>query len=522
MRGIGEVARMNARYYPNKRAIVDSPKEFTWREVNERANRFAHALLSLGCRKGDRVALLTYNSSEYIESIFACAKAGLIFVPLNFRLSAQEMEYILKDSSPTTLVFGEDFSEIASNLRSTLTLNYIGIGNQPGWAMGYEALIRSGSPAEPPEELVSEDDPAEIFYTSGTTGLAKGVVHTHRARLEGARTCVIDGELNHDDVYLLNVPAICHAAGWVWVLANAYVGGSIVVSKLRGFDPETILKTIQDYSITNLQLVPITIMELIELPQIRKYDVSSLRMVFYATAPMPAGPLKKALGIFGNIFMQPYGLTETGPNVTCLHKKEHNISGLSGDEGAKRIKSCGRPCYGVLVKLVDEKGREVPPHTVGEIVVKSSDVMTGYWNNEEETRKVFKDGWLYTGDLATYDEDYFIYLVDRKKDMIISGGLNIYPAEVERVLYEHPMVSQCAVIGVPDDRWGEAVKAFIVLRSGQEASEKEIIEFCRKSLASYKKPKSVEFVKELPRNPQGKILKKVLRERYWSDRERKI
>jgi len=228
------------------------------------------------------------------------------------------------------------------------------------------------------------------------------------------------------------------------------------------------------------------------------------------------------LGIFGNIFMQPYGLTETGPNVTCLRKKEHNISGLSGDEGAKRIKSCGRPCYGVLVKLVDEKGREVPPHTVGEIVVKSSDVMTGYWNNEEETRKVVKDGWLFTGDLATYDEDYFIYLVDRKKDMIISGGLNIYPAEVERVLYEHPMVSQCAVIGVPDDRWGEAVKAFIVLGSGQEVSEKEIIEFCRKSLATYKKPKSVEFVKELPRNPQGKILKKVLREKYWSDRERKI
>ncbi len=522
MRGIGQVVRMNARYYPNKRAIVDYPKEFTWREVNERANRFAHALLGMGCRKGDRVALLTYNSSEYIESVFACAKAGLIFVPLNFRLSPQEIEYILKNASPTTLIFGQDFSDVASSLRSALSLNCIGIGDGPRWAMRYEALIESGSPVEPPEELVSEDDPAEVFYTSGTTGFAKGVVHTHRARLEGAKTCVIDGELNHDDVYLLNVPAICHTAGWVWVLANAYVGGTIVVSKLRGFDPETILRTIQDEAITNLQLVPITIMELIEHPQISKYDVSSLRVVFYATAPMPAGPLRKALGIFGNIFMQPYGLTETGPNVTCLRKKEHSFSGLSDDEAAKRIKSCGRPCYGVLVKLVDEKGQEVPPHTVGEIVVKSSDMMTGYWNNEEETRKVIKDGWLYTGDLATYDEDYFIYLVDRKKDMIISGGLNIYPAEVERVLYEHPMVSQCAVIGVPDDRWGEAVKAFVVPRSGQEASENEIIEFCRKSLASYKKPKSVEFVRELPRNPQGKILKKVLREKYWSDRERKI
>jgi long-chain acyl-CoA synthetase len=513
---------MNARYYPGKRAIVDPPKVFTWKEVNERVNRLAHALIALGCRKGDRVALLTYNSSEYIESIFACAKAGLMYVPLNFRLSPQELEYILRDSSPTTLLFGEDFSHIASNLRSTLPLNYIGIGNRPEWATAYESMIEAGSPAEPPEDLVSEEDPAEIFYTSGTTGLAKGVVHTHRARLEGARTCVIDGELNHDDVYLLNVPAICHAAGWVWVLANAYVGGSIVVSRLRGFDPEIVLKTIQDYSITNLQLVPMTIMEVIAVPGIKKYDCSSLRMIFYATAPMPAGPLKKALNLFGNIFMQPYGLTETGPNVTCLRKKEHTISGLSDDEGARRIKSCGRPCYGVLVKLVDEKGQEVPPHTVGEIAVKSGDVMTGYWNNEEETGKVFKDGWLHTGDLATYDEDYFIYLVDRKKDMIISGGLNIYPAEVERVLYEHPTVSQCAVIGVPDDRWGEAVKAFVVLRPGQETSETELIEFCRQSLASYKKPKSVEFVRELPRNPQGKILKKVLREKYWSERERKI
>ena len=220
--------------------------------------------------------------------------------------------------------------------------------------------------------------------------------------------------------------------------------------------------------------------------------------------------------------MQPYGLTETGPNVTCLHKKEHSINGLSDEEAEKRLKSCGRPCYGILVKIVNEEGQEVPPHSVGEIVVKSTDLMEGYWNNEEETQKVLRDGWMYTGDLATYDEDYYIYLVDRKKDMIISGGLNIYPAEVERVLYEHPAVSQCAVIGVPDDRWGEAVKAFVVLEKGQQASDDDIIEFCKKSLASYKKPKSIEFVQELPRNPQGKILKRVLREKYWADRERRI
>jgi long-chain acyl-CoA synthetase len=522
VRNIGEVLRINAKYYPNKRAVVDAPKEFTWKEVNERANCLANALMGLGCRKGERVALLGYNSSEYVESIFACAKAGLIFVPLNFRLSPPEMEYILNDSTPTTLLFGEDFSDIGSNLRPTFSLNYICIGDAPEWSIEYENLIKSSSPDEPPEDLVSEDDPAEIFYTSGTTGLAKGVVHTHRARLRGALACVIDGELNYDDVHLVNVPALCHAAGWVWMLANASVAASIVISQLRGFDPESILKTVQDYSITNLQLVPITIMHLIEFAHIKEYDLSSLRLIFYATAPMPPGPLKKALNIFGNVFMQPYGLTETGPNVTCLHKKEHSINGLSDEEAEKRLKSCGRPCYGILVKLVDEKGQEVPPHTVGEIVVKSTDLMEGYWNNEEETQKVLKEGWMYTGDLAIYDEDYYVYLVDRKKDMIISGGLNIYPAEVERVLYEHPAVSQCAVIGVPDDRWGEAVKAFVVLEKGQQASDDNIIEFCKESLASYKKPKSVEFVEELPRNPQGKVLKRVLREKYWADRERNI
>lgn len=295
-----------------------------------------------------------------------------------------------------------------------------------------------------------------------------------------------------------------------------------MISKLRGFNPEVILRAVEERSITNLQMVPLTIMELLEFPDIRKYNLSSLRMIFYATAPMPAAPLRKALSLFGNIFMQPYGLTESGPNVTCLRKKQHSIEGLSDEAATRRLRSCGRPCCGVYVKLVDENGCEVPPRTVGEIAVKSADIMKCYWNNEEETRKTLRDGWLYTGDLATYDEDHFFYLVDRKKDMIISGGLNIYPGEVERAIHEHPAVAQCAVIGVPDDRWGEAVKAMVVLGTGRQASEDEIINFCRKNLASYKKPKSVEFVSELPRNPQGKILKKVIREKYWAGRERKI
>lgn len=522
MRNIGDVARINARYYPNKTAIVDVKKTLTWKTVNERANRLSNALMGLECKKGDRVAILLYNSSEFLESIFACAKAGLIFVPINFRLSENEIEYILHDCKATTLLFGDDFADVVSDFRQNFPLNYICIGKNFEWALGYESMIATGSAIDPPDEQVLETDPAEIYYTSGTTGLAKGVVHSHRARLQGAQTCAMDGELNHDDVYLLNVPALCHAAGWVWSLAHFYVGASVVISKLRGFDPQNVLETIQKYSVTCLQMVPITIMQMIEFPRINDYDFSSLRLAFYATAPMPIGPLKKALDIFGNIFMQPYGLTETGPNVTCLRRKHHSIGKQLDAETEKRLKSCGRPCYGIFVKLVDESGQEVPPGIVGEIVVKSNDMMEGYWNNEAETKKIIRDGWLHTGDLATYDEDFFIYLVDRKKDMIISGGLNIYPAEVERAIYEYPGVEQCAVIGVPDDRWGEAVKAFVVLRQGEQASAEKIIAFCKQTLASYKKPKSVEFIEELPRNAQGKILKRVLREKYWCGRDRNI
>ncbi|MBT3368018.1 MAG: long-chain-fatty-acid--CoA ligase [Nitrospina sp.] len=522
MRNIGEIALLNARYYPNKRAVVDSPKEFTWKEVNDRTNRIANALISMGCRKGERIALLSYNSSEYVEITFACAKLGLVFVPLNFRLALKEIAYILKDSTPTTLFFGEAFSETVSNLRSSFTLNYICMGEKIEWAHEYEAFLSSGSPLEPSTEEIIGDDPAEILYTSGTTGLAKGVLHSNRARLESALTCVMLSNLDHNDAYLVNVPPLFHAAGHVWMLACAYAGASIVISNLRGFDPEAVLETIQRESITILQMVPITIMQLINFPDLDRYDFSSLRLIFYATAPMPAGPLRKAINIFGNIFMQPYGLTEAGPTVTCLGLKEHDISNLSDAEAEKRLRSCGRPCPGILVEVVDENGQEVPPLGVGEIIVKSTDILDCYWNNEAETRKAIRDGWLYTGDVATYDEDYYIYLVDRKKDMIISGGENIYPAEVERAIYEHPAVDQCAVIGVPDDQWGEAVKAFIVPVEGQMISEEELVQFCKTSLASYKKPKSVEFMDELPRSPQGKILKRVLREKYWAKKERHV
>ncbi len=524
MRTIGEIPIINAMYYPDKTAIVDTPDKFTWKDINERINCLANALAGLGCRKGDRIAILAYNSSKYIESIFAAAKAGLILVPLNFRLSFHEIKYMLNDSTPKALIFGDEFLDIANRLKSFFSTNYISMKQGATEAIGYETLIKSGSSKEPAEMgiYVDEKDPAEILYTSGTTGAAKGVVHSHRARLGGVLTHVLYARLRHDDVHLVNVPALFHAAGYVWMLANAYVGATIVISRLKGFDPEAILSIVEKESVTNFHMVPITLMELIDFPDIKKYNFSSLRLIYYATAPMPVGPLKKAFSIFGNIFLQPYGLTEAGPTVTCLGKEEHNIHSLSDAEANKKLRSCGRPFWGRYVKVVDEKGKKVSPHTVGEIIIKSMDIMDYYWNNKEETQKTIKDGWLYTGDLATFDERHYLYLVGRKKEMIISGGENIYPAEIEETIYKHSAVAECAVIGVPDERWGESVKAFVVVRKNQEVSEKELITFCKKSLASYKKPKSIEFISDFPRNPQGKILKKVLREKYWVECDRSI
>jgi acyl-CoA synthetase (AMP-forming)/AMP-acid ligase II len=289
----------------------------------------------------------------------------------------------------------------------------------------------------------------------------------------------------------------------------------------RSFDAAAMLQLVQEEKATDIHIVPTQLVTLLALPDIEKYDLSSLKRIWYGASPMPKELLKKGIERFGTIFMQGYGQSESGPEVTFLSKKSHQILGKSLEE-QKKLASCGQPSLGVHVRVVDDKNNDVEPYTIGEIILKSRAMMVEYWHKPDETRDVLIGGWLHTGDLGYYDREGYIYIVDRKKDMIISGGENVYPREIEEVLYQHPEVSEVAVIGVPDEVWIERVHALIVLKKGEHTTGNEIIDFCKQHLARYKAPKSVEFVESLPKNPQGKILKKELREKYWKRSERKI
>jgi acyl-CoA synthetase (AMP-forming)/AMP-acid ligase II len=312
-----------------------------------------------------------------------------------------------------------------------------------------------------------------------------------------------------------------HIGGYSHFWAFFYVGASNVIMQQRSFDPVATLQIIQDEKATDLHIVPTHLVTMLALPNVEKYDLSSLKCIWYAASPMPAELLRRGMEKFGTIFMQGYGQSESGPEITFMPKKFHRVLDKP-IEKQKVLASCGQPSLGVHVRIVDEKNNDVELHTVGEIILRSKAVMVEYWHKPNETHDVMIDGWLHTGDMGYYDEQGYVYIVDRKKDMIITGGENVYPREVEEVLYRHPAISEASVIGVPDELWIERVHAVVVLKEGQHATEGEIIDFCKQQMARFKAPKSVEFIESLPKNPQGKILKRELREKYWKGQERNI
>jgi len=513
--------RHQAKLNPTVPAISCGTARYTYAEFHERVVKLANALMDRGVRKGDRVAVLLLNCHRYLELYYATALIGAIIVPLNHRLAPKELEYILNDSESETLFVDDALLQliqpVMADLRALRRTVFAGdVNRMPAGIQEYEAVVAEGAAALP-QVPVHDDDLAGIFYTGGTTGLAKGVMLTHRNLVSNAYHYSINTPLRSDDVY-------CHS-GPMFHLANGTAMYGIVLrgarhTFLRMFDPTALLETIQRERVTTVILVPTMINLVINHPELRNYDVSSLRWILYGAAPMPAELLKQALKALGCDFFQGYGMTEAAPMLTLLPPKDHHTEGP--EKLTRRLLSCGREIIGPEVRVVNEAGQDVKPGEVGEVIARGPNIMKGYWKKEEETRKALRDGWYYTGDMGTVDDEAYIFLVDRKKDMIISGGENVYSTEVENAIYTHPAVLEAAVIGVPDPKWGEAVKGIVVLRPGAAATEREIIEHCRKQIAGYKVPKSIEFMNELPKSGAGKILKRDLREKYYEGLGRRI
>lgn len=506
---MGEMLERNARLFPEKAAFVCGEESISFRDYRNRVYRLINVLLELTLTKGKRMAVLSRNSIRYFELYGAADRGGFILVPLNFRLKPHELAFLLNDSGAEVLFFESFYAEVVGEIKKKLeTVSHYIVLDGPG-QLSYEELLMKASDLQP-AVTIDENDPVYIIYTSGTTGLPRGAVLTHRGQYQVANVLALEMGLRKDDITLDMMP-LYHTGGHAVSQAHFYRGCTNVIT--TGFNPEEALSIVEQQRITTIQVVPAMIVDMLNHPDIEKYDTSTLRIIFYASSIMPVSLLKKAIAKWGRIFFQSYGLTENGPVATVLSIEDHHVEGP--ERLTKKLASCGLPSTNCDTRVVNEKGEEVQPGDVGEIIVHSEQIMTEYWNNPDLTAQTIKNGWLYTGDLATVDEDGYIYIIDRKKDLIITGGENVYSREVEELLYTHPAVRECAVIGVPHPKWVEAVHALIVLKDRQKATEEEIIAFCKEHIAGYKVPKSVEFIDSLPKNPSGKILKNIMRKRFW-------
>ncbi|MDT3700518.1 MAG: long-chain-fatty-acid--CoA ligase [Thermincola sp.] len=526
MTRIGDIVHANARRYPNRTSIIFRDKSYTWKETNERVNSLAHALLDLGLKKEDRVGVISMNTGQYLEVPFATSKAGLICVPLNFRLSPEEYVTQINNCGAKVLIVGTKFVETIMGIKDRIpnVEHFIGMADATGENHGIEKdydVLATSFPTSEPDVEVDENDIYMLMYTGGTTGLPKGAVYIHRTVFTWLLNCAIIERVTPSDVYMVT-PPIFHLGVQFPYLVYWYLGCTTVVAE--EFNPSNLLQMVEKYRIT-VTMLQGTMLNLIRaLPGIDNsdYDISSLRLLEYGAAPISRETLLWAKGHFKCSFHQIAGGTEAGMSVADLWPDEHVIEGT--EKELKRLASAGREAPNAWVRIVDTEGNEVPPGVVGEIASRSVNTMEQYWNKVEENDQAFRHGWLHMGDMAYRDEDGYIYYVDRSKDMIISGGENIFTLEVERTINAHPAVIESAVIGIPDNVWGESVHALVILKQDYEPkpTPEEIILFCKDRLASYKKPKSVEFTDSFPRTAMGKLQKAVLRQKYWATRERGV
>ena len=517
---MGDMLRRSAQRSPRKTAFVFGSDSLTYAEFNQRVNRLANSLSGLGLGKGDRVGVILHNSPEFYEAYFACAKTGAIFAPVNNLLKKTEMKQILDYLEPRFVLFDREYLDLIRSFERGIPFSGVMIGFGEGTETGmtpYEDLMKQGASVEP-AVAVSDEDIMSIFLTSGTTGRPKGAMRTHRHVYIDALVGAVELSLRDEDRVLIVFP-FYHVA-WEDNMRHILMANTIVIRKEGNFDAGEVLGILSRERVTVCQFVPTMISAMLQLEDIAAYDLSHFRLLTYTSSPMPVELLKKAMRRFKCQFMQFYGQTETGPLATLLKPEDHVLEGTEAQ--LAKLASAGRPVLNYEARIVDAQGKDLPVGEVGEIIVRSESMTIGYWRFPEETAKAIRDGWLYTGDFGRFDEDGYVYIVDRKNDMIISGGKNIYPREIEEVLYKHDAVLEAAVIGVPDAHWGESVRALVVLKPEKKATEEDIISFCKENLASYKKPRWVEFRSELPKNPTGKILKRLIRDEYWKGRERKI
>lgn len=509
-----DIIYRNAILYPDNEAFVCGSERISFKRFNERVNRLIHGLHALGVQKGDVIGVLSWNGLEYAEVFGAAMKGGFILAHLNPRLKAEELIHVINDSEAKAVFLGPEFVETINGIRKDLSKagSFFVFGHAEGEMAAYGEMLESQR-TEEPEPEVGENDPLVLFYTSGTTGVPRGALYTQKQRLDHACMKALDIGVAFGDRHLVVIPMF-HIGGDSHVWPFFLMGGCNVIIPDPSFDPMRTLKIIAEERITDVHIVPTQLVSLLNLPDREKYELAHLKRVWYAASPMPVEVLKQGLSAFGPVFIQGYGLTESGPHSTVF-KQEHHREAMEETGNKSVLASCGQPCIGAHVRIVDEAGRDIEAGKIGEILIKSRRIMTEYWRKPEDTKDAIRDGWLYTGDMGYYDEKGFIYIADRKKDMIVTGGENVYPKEVEEILYRHPAVREAAVIGIPDPFWVEKVHALVVLKENAQAKEKEIITFCRDQIASYKAPKSIEFVHDLPKNPQGKILKKEIRLKYW-------
>ncbi len=504
--------------YAQKEAIVSEGKRFSYGEFANRVYKLANFLRSIGLKKGDCVAILHQNSHQFLEAYFSTAQIGAIINPLNIRLSPRELAFILKDSGAMILIASRPFTnsvkslgELGIKLRQVI---WTGEGDETGVfkAVDYEEAIKEQGPEPASISGMSDDDVAHLYYTSGTTGKPKGVILTHKNVCTHALATIAELRLNDTDSWIHVAPLFHLADAWA-TFAITWVGAGHIT--VPDSDPTLVLETIQNERVTITNMIPTMLNMLVNTPRVNSYDFSSLRVMLSGGAPIAPDLVRKIMRTFKCDYIQTYGMTETSPYLTLSILKE-NLIHLSPEEQFVYKAKTGRPMIGVLLKVVKDNGQEVSHDNkeVGEIIVKGDIVTRGYWGRPEETSAAIKGGWLYTGDLAVVDGEGYVNIVDRKKDMIVTGGENVYSTEVENVLYSHPAILEAAVIGVPDPKWGEAVKAVVVLREGKETTEEEIINYCKAHIARYKAPKSVDFVSGLPKTGSGKIYKKGLKERY--------